>query len=148
MKGLLDRRLLTAARFGCLATHGADGAPHLVPIVFAVRRDTVYTPVDAKPKRSRRLERIRNLERNPEASVLIFNWNEDWSQLWWIRLRGTYRAVTEPVELESARQLLINKYPAYRDPSELDPLIAIDVTAVKSWSASRCSQDLDPDRHS
>jgi PPOX class probable F420-dependent enzyme len=136
MRGIVDRRLLTLARYGCLATNGADGAPHLVPIVFVMQRDTVYIPVDSKPKRSRSLQRIRNLERDPEACILIFNWTEDWSQLWWIRLRGKYRAVADPAELERARLLLISKYPAYHDPTELDPVMAIDISSATSWSAA------------
>jgi PPOX class probable F420-dependent enzyme len=146
MLGKVERRLLSAARYGCLATLAPDGLPHLVPIVFAVHGDIVYIPVDSKPKRSRRLQRIRNLERNPNASILVFNWEEDWTQLWWIRLHGGYRALTDPIELGMARRLLLGKYPAYREPSELDPVFAIDITAARSWSANTLDRGVDPRR--
>ena len=129
-------RLASAERVASLATIGVDGASHLVPCVFALHSDTVYTPVDAKPKRSRALQRLRNLERDPRAVLLVQHWDEDWNALWWVRLRGGGRVVTGPAELGVARGLLLDKYPQYRDPAELEPVIAVDVGSWHAWSAS------------
>ena|SRR5437660_1608943 len=129
-------RLASTERVASLATVGADGASHLVPCVFALDGETVYTPVDAKPKRSRELQRLRNLERDPRAVLLIQHWDEDWDALWWVRLRGRGRVVAAPDELGVARRLLLDKYPQYRDPAELEPVIAVDVESWQAWSAS------------
>ena len=46
------RARFAAARVARLATADAAGVPHLVPVVFAVDGDLVYSAVDAKPKRT------------------------------------------------------------------------------------------------
>ena len=75
-----------------LATVGPDGAPHLVPVVFAVHNNgekpVVYTAVDAKRKSTKRLRRLTNIEANPQVSMLVDHYDEDWSQLWWVRADG------------------------------------------------------------
>ena len=72
-----------------LATAGADGVPHLVPVVFAVSHDVIYTAVDAKRKSTQRLRRMANIEANPTVSLIVDHYDEDWSQLWWVRADGT-----------------------------------------------------------
>lgn len=98
------------ARVARLATVDPSGRPHVVPICFVLDGDLLYTAVDEKPKRTRRLQRLRNIEANPRVEVLIDGYEEDWSRLWWVRLRGTARVVDEPRALE----LLAEKYPQYR----------------------------------
>ena len=71
-----------------LATVGADGRPHLVPVVFAVHEQVIYTAVDAKPKTTQRLRRLTNIERNPQVSLLVDHYDQDWTQLWWVRADG------------------------------------------------------------
>ena len=77
-----------AAKVARLATVTPDGPPHLVPIVFAVAESTVYTAVDGKPKTSQRLRRLANIEANPRVSILVDHYDDDWSQLWWVRADG------------------------------------------------------------
>jgi len=120
-------RLAATARVASLATVGPDAHPHLVPCVFALDGDTVYTPVDAKPKRSRDLQRVRHLERDPAVVLLVQGWDEDWSRLWWVRLQGRGRIATSPAEVSRARLLLLDKYAQYRDEAELDPVIGVDI---------------------
>ena len=132
-------RLAAAARVAALATIGVGGRPHLVPCVFALADETVYSPVDAKPKRSRDLQRLRNLEHNPRVTLLIHDWDEDWSRLWWVRLDGSGRVVASATELRAARRLLLDKYAQYRDQAELDPVIAVDVDTWRAWSAAPVS---------
>ncbi|MGH3739430.1 MAG: TIGR03668 family PPOX class F420-dependent oxidoreductase, partial [Micromonosporaceae bacterium] len=92
------RRRVESARVARLATVSADGRPHIVPICFVLLGETVYTAVDQKPKRSRRLRRVANLEATGHASILIDEYAEDWSRLWWIRLDGPGRIVTDDSE--------------------------------------------------
>jgi PPOX class probable F420-dependent enzyme len=124
------------ARVARLATVGADGRPHLVPIVFAVVDDTVYSVVDAKPKRTTRLRRLANIEANPKVSVLVDHYEDDWSRLWWVRADGTARIV--PLSSDEGRlalQRLTQRYPQYRVTVPPGPVIAIDVNRWVSWPA-------------
>src|SRR5918995_1570537 len=71
-----------------LATVRPDGAPHVVPVVFAVHDDVVYTAVDAKRKSTQRLRRLANIEANPRVSMLVDHYEQDWTHLWWVRADG------------------------------------------------------------
>jgi PPOX class probable F420-dependent enzyme len=128
---------LTAARVARLATTDPDGRPHLVPIVFAIDGDTLYSAVDAKPKRSKTLRRIENARERPDVTILVDHYEDDWSRLWWIRLRGRARVLDGGDELERALTLLREKYPQYRDEPAGAPVLAVDVTEVRDWSAER-----------
>ena len=124
------------ARVARLATTDPDGRPHLVPIVFAVEGETLYSAVDAKPKRSRRLRRIENARARPDVTILVDHYDEDWGRLWWIRVRGRARVLDEGEEHDRALALLQEKYEQYRDQSPAGPVLAVDVTEVRSWSSS------------
>jgi PPOX class probable F420-dependent enzyme len=126
---------LTAARVARLATTDADGRPHLVPIVFALEGDTLYSAVDRKPKRSTRLRRIENARERPDVTILVDHYEDDWGRLWWIRLRGRARVLDEGEERERALALLQEKYPQYRAEPPDGPVLAVDVTEVRDWSA-------------
>src|SRR6185436_19134818 len=105
---------LTAARVARLATTDPDGRPHLVRIVFAVEGDTLYSAVDQKPKRSRTLRRIENARARPDVTILVDHYDEDWAQLWWIRVRGRARVLDDGDERAHALELLASKYEQYR----------------------------------
>ena len=126
---------LTSARVARLATTDPDGRPHLVPIVFALDGDTLYSAVDRKRKRSRTLRRIENARARPDVTVLVDHYDDDWSGLWWIRLRGRARVLDAGEEHDRALALLRDKYPQYRDEPPGGPVLAVDVTDVRSWSA-------------
>jgi PPOX class probable F420-dependent enzyme len=121
-----------AARVARLATVGGDGRPHVVPICFVIDGGTLYTAVDDKPKRTRRLQRLANIEANPHVEVLIDHYEDDWSRLWWVRLRGTARVVEDPHALE----LLAVKYPQYRERPPAGPVIAISIEERSEWTSS------------
>ena len=125
---------LAGARVARLATIDPDGRPHLVPIVFAVENDTLYTAVDRKPKRSRRLRRIENARARPDVTLLVDHYEDDWSRLWWIRLRGRARVLDDGEERKRAIELLTEKYPQYRDQPPDGPVLAVDVTQVREWA--------------
>jgi PPOX class probable F420-dependent enzyme len=126
---------LAAARVARLATTDPDGRPHLVPIVFALDGDTLYSAVDRKPKRSSRLQRIENARARPDVTILVDHYEEDWSRLWWIRLRGRARVLDDGPERERALALLAAKYPQYRAEPPDGPVLAVDVTEVREWRA-------------
>ena len=131
----MEDERLTAARVARLATTDRDGRPHLVPIVFAVEGDTLYSAVDRKPKRSTKLRRIENARARPDVTVLVDHYDEDWGRLWWIRLRGRARVLDEGEEREHALTLLQEKYPQYRVEPPDGPVLAVDVTEVRDWAA-------------
>jgi PPOX class probable F420-dependent enzyme len=118
-----------------LATTDPDGRPHLVPIVFALEGDTLYSAVDRKPKRSRRLRRIENARERPDVTVLVDHYDDDWGRLWWIRLRGQARVLDGGEEHDRALALLAEKYPQYRIAPPGGPVLAVDVVEVRTWSA-------------
>jgi PPOX class probable F420-dependent enzyme len=130
------RRLVRDARVARLATRDADGRPHLVPISFALAEDTVYSAVDSKPKRSRRLARMDNVRADPRVAVLVDHYEADWSRLWWVRLRGMARVVEEGRELDLALNLLEAKYEQYRDDPPTGPALAVSIGEWRGWAAS------------
>jgi PPOX class probable F420-dependent enzyme len=118
-----------------LATAGTDGRPHLVPIVFAVAGDVVWTAVDAKPKRTRALRRLENVRANPRVALLADAYSDDWSALWWVRADGIARVV-EAVDAPEAIELLAARYEAYRAVAPAGPLIEIAVERWVGWAAT------------
>jgi PPOX class probable F420-dependent enzyme len=116
-----------------LATAGADGRPHLVPVVFALHDGVIYTAVDAKPKTTQRLRRLTNIERNPQVSLLVDHYDEDWSQLWWVRVDGIATIHHDGSTLGAGRDLLRTKYAQYQSVSLIGPVIAVDVRRWSSW---------------
>ena len=119
-----------------LATVDADGRPHLVPCCFAIEGDVAYSVVDHKPKRSTALRRLDNIAAHPAVCLLVDHYEEDWSALWWVRFDGTARVVTDGPEHASAIARLCAKYPQYRAIPPSGAVVAIDVTACRSWSGS------------
>ncbi|MDQ2788737.1 MAG: TIGR03668 family PPOX class F420-dependent oxidoreductase [Pseudonocardiales bacterium] len=136
------RRRFAQARVARLATADALGQPHIVPMVFAVSRgsdggDTVYSAVDAKPKRSRALRRLANVAANPRVAVLVDHYGPDWDALWWVRADGTGRILdADQPEARDAIARLVARYPQYREQPPLGPVLAIDVARWSSWSAA------------
>ncbi len=121
------------ARVARLATAGADGRPHLVPVVFAVHEQVIYTAVDAKPKTTQRLRRLANIEGNPQVSLLVDHYDEDWTQLWWVRADGDATICPEGRTLQAGQELLRAKYAQYQSVSLNGPVIAVAVRRWSSW---------------
>lgn len=120
-----------------LATVGEEGLPHLVPVVFAVTGPTsLVWAVDAKPKRTRHLTRLRNLERDRRVVVLVHRYDDDWRRLWWVRLEGEAIVVAAPEAVASARRALAAKYHQYRDRPPEGPYASVTVTRAVAWSAA------------
>jgi PPOX class probable F420-dependent enzyme len=126
------------ARVARLATVGADGRPHVVPIVFAVAErfdgDVIYSVVDAKPKRTTALRRLANVSENSAVSALADHYEEDWDRLWWVRADGRGRLLTDLGDPEAAAAvaLLQTRYPQQR---AVGTVLAVDVERWSGWAA-------------
>ena len=137
------RRFLETHRVGHLATASADGAPHVVPVCYAIDDDTLYFVADAKPKRrpARELVRLRNLRANPRAAVVVDDWAEDWTRLAFVLVRGPAREITDPLAHAAALRLLRTRYPQYAamplDDVIEHPVIGIAPARIVLWRA-RC----------
>lgn len=119
-----------------LATIDELERPHLVPVTFAVDGDRIYTAVDAKPKRTRDLKRLRNIELDPRVAVLADHYEDDWSKLWWVRADGIADIVTDAEAMAGPIALLRERHRQYRDAPPEGPVIAITVLRWTGWSAS------------
>src|SRR3954467_2599477 len=129
------RRRFAAARVARLAPAGADGRPHLVPVVFALDGDTLYTAVDdVKPKATTRLRRLANIAANPAVALLADHYEDDWSALWWARADGTARLLDpDDEEARRARGLLAERYAQYRAAAPRGVAIAGAVGRGWGW---------------
>jgi PPOX class probable F420-dependent enzyme len=124
------RERFAAARVARLATADADGVPHIVPLVFALDGDTIYSAVDAKPKRTTDLKRLRNVAANPRVALLADHYADDWDAIWWARADGTGRVLDGSRE---AVALLRERYAQYRDAPPEGPVLAVDVERWSGW---------------
>lgn len=124
------RARFDSARVARLATVSADGSPHVVPIVFAVSGSRLVTAVDHKPKSTRRLQRLADIAANPRVSVLVDEYADDWSALWWARADGAARVLDTAAEVAA----LVARYPQYRDRPPEGPVIVVEVDRWSGWS--------------
>jgi PPOX class probable F420-dependent enzyme len=130
------RWLFAQARVARLATADAAGRPHVVPLVFAVDADTIFSAVDAKPKRTAQLRRLANIRANPRVALLADHYDDaDWDALWWVRADGVAR-VLEPdaPEARLGVGLLAERYRQYRAAPPSGQVVAV---AVERWSGWR-----------
>lgn len=132
-----QRDFIGRARVARLATADARGAPHLVPVCFVVDGMSLYITVDEKPKRTDiPLKRLRNIQENPAVAVTVDRWDEDWSRLAWVMLRGRADILEGGAEHTQAQVLLRAKYPQYRTMAiEALPVIAMRIDRVLGWGS-------------
>lgn len=130
------QRRIRGERVARLATTGRDGRPHIAPITFAPGENTLYFAVDHKPKKSRHLQRLRNIEDNPAVCVMVDHYEDDWAALWWVRADGTARILGEGAEFDKAVALLTERYEQYRSVPLTGPVVAIAIERMTGWSAS------------
>jgi PPOX class probable F420-dependent enzyme len=130
------RRRFASSPVARLATVRADGRPHIVPVVFVLAGDMVFTAVDAKPKKSPRLQRLANIEFEPRCSLLVDHYEDDWSRLWWVRADGE-AAVLEPAAAAQGMTALVERHAQYRKLAPSGPLVAVRITRWSGWSAER-----------
>jgi PPOX class probable F420-dependent enzyme len=124
---------------GRLATADRTGCPLVVPVCFSFDGDAIYSAIDAKPKRApgRTLRRVRNIEENPQVSLVVDEYDEDWTRLRYVLVQGRAALLTGGPSYAGAVDLLTAKYPQYRTLG-LDRaaglLIAITPSRILSWS--------------
>jgi PPOX class probable F420-dependent enzyme len=134
---------ISAARVGRLASVRPGGSPHVVPFVFAIVPDgdelLAFWAVDDKPKATRAIQRIENIEANPSVEFVVDGYEDDWSQLWWVRVKGRARVVSSSEERSRAVAALSAKYPQYNATPPDGAVIAIEIDRVTGWSAAEPS---------
>lgn len=131
-----ERRFLNEARVAHLATADAGAVPHVVPVCFALHESTLFITIDAKPKRApgTALKREKNILENPAAAVVVDRYEEDWTRLGWVMLRGKAEILAAGAEHDHAQALLRTRYPqlARMQIAHL-PVIALRIARVSSW---------------
>jgi len=132
-----EQAAFVAAQRVCrLATADAHGNPHVVPVCFALSGGALYITIDEKPKRTagQPLKRLRNIAVNPSVAFIADRYDEDWTQLGWVMLRGRAEVLTDGPEHDRAQALLRERYTQYRamQLAEL-PVIAIRIERATSW---------------
>jgi len=127
------RARLAAHDHGVLCTVHADRGVDAVPVVYAVDGDLVGVPVDrVKPKASARLQRERNLEADPRATLLVDHWDrDDWSRLWWVRAELRFQDGPE----EALATLLAQRYSQYRD-QPFTRVLVLRIVGLTGWAAA------------
>ena len=130
-----QRRFLDHSRVGHLATADRGGAPHVVPVCYALGTDAIYIAIDEKPKRRAvPLKRERNIAENPQAALVVDHYDEDWTRLGWVMLRGPAELLEPGEEHARAQALCRARYPQLRAMRiEGLPVIALRIARVASW---------------
>lgn len=130
------KALFSGERVARLATVRPDGAPHAVPVTFAVLGDVVATAIDHKPKRTRDLQRLANIGSERRVSLLADHYDDDWDRLWWVRADGTAAVVDADGDAAGpAIAALVERYPAYRHRPPEGPVILVTVERWSGWEA-------------
>jgi PPOX class probable F420-dependent enzyme len=107
-----ERHFLSRRMVGHLATADRHGAPHVVPVCFAIEDDALYITIDEKPKHAGvPLKRLRNIAENPAVAVVVDRYDDDWTRLGWVMLHGRAEILAGGIEHDEAQALLRARYP-------------------------------------
>ena len=131
------RARLAAQDHGILCTVHASRGVDAVPVVYTVDDDDyVGVPIDrVKPKASSRLQRERNLEADPRATLLVEHWDrEDWSQLWWVRAELRMAPDADGERAVHLAALLAERYDQYRG-QPFEKVLVLCIVRVTGWAA-------------
>jgi PPOX class probable F420-dependent enzyme len=135
-----ERTFADRHRVARLATVDAAGAPHVIPICYAVVGECFYFVIDEKPKRTRTgLKRLRNIAANPHVALVIDDYDEDWTRLAYLLVQGRAAVVDDRDEYATALAALRDRYLPYRSmPLAFDthPLLRITVGRSHLWRAA------------
>jgi PPOX class probable F420-dependent enzyme len=129
-----ERHFLTGCKVAHLATADARAQPHVVPVCFAVAEGTLYITIDEKPKQGAALKRVRNIAENPMVAVVADRYDDDWTKLGWVMLRGRAEILAGGAEHDRAQALLRGRYrPLNAMRIEALAVIAVRLERVTSW---------------
>jgi PPOX class probable F420-dependent enzyme len=123
---------------GILCTVHPERGVDAVPVVYAVDGEGYLgVPIDrVKPKATSALQRIRNLEADPRATLLIEQWDPvDWSRLWWVRASLRWQGDDEPDRAAALAGRLAARYPQYRE-QPFDRVLVLHILDLTGWAAS------------
>ena len=130
-------RFLRSARTGHLATADAKGRPQVVPVCFVFDGQAIYSVLDAKPKTTplRQLRRVKNILANPQVSLVVDHYEENWDKLQYILVSGDAELLESDEKWVVAIAMLREKYPQYQ-AMDLDQSPVIKITPVRysPWS--------------
>ena len=129
------RELVGEARVARLALLDDRDLPRVLPVTFALCECAVWSAIDRKPKRTAEPARVRRLRRRPEAALLVDRYDEDWSRLAWVELRGRV-GIVAAADADAALSALVAKYPQYRDEPPPGPLLRLAVDRATCWRAA------------
>ena len=135
-----QKKIIASARVAHLATADSNAVPHVIPICFAYDGSFFYSAIDQKPKRTygMNLKRTRNILSNPQVALILDHYEEEWSQLWYVLIKGQGELLQSGQEHRTAIELLRQKYPQYRTMDiEGNPVIKIKPTAIVSWGTPK-----------
>lgn len=138
MLGEAERGFLERQRVGHLATADENATPHVVPVCYAPAETSLYIAIDGKPKSGRKLKRLANIEANPQVSLVVDRYDDDWRRLGWVMLHGRGDILHAGDERERALALLCARYSQYRDMTfDGLPIIAVRIAQTTSWGDLR-----------
>lgn len=124
-------------RAGRLATSDEEGHPTAIPVCYAFDGQHFLIALDEKPKsvNPRQLKRVRNIEARHEASLLIDQYSDDWSQLGYVLIHARAEIIAPTDALHTlALPLLRARYVQYQTMAlEALPMIVLTPERVNSW---------------
>lgn len=123
------------ARVGRLATSSAEAEPHVIPCVYVLLDGAIYSVVDEKPKSGRRLLRLRNIDASGRAALVVDHYEEDWSQLAFVLIRGPATTISaDDPRYAPALDALRAKYPQYREMELADSeMVVLEADRWVAW---------------
>jgi PPOX class probable F420-dependent enzyme len=128
---------LLRSRRGVLGTIGPDGSPNVLPVCYTWAGDVIWTAIDAKPKSTDQLQRVRDVKAHPHITFMVDRWDEDWTRLAWLQAHGSASILPGGPETEKAYAALRDKYHQYDDTKLDGPVIRIDVDRWVGWAADQ-----------
>jgi hypothetical protein len=130
--------LLGGQDHGILCTVHPVRGVDAVPVVFALDDGGMLgIPIDrVKPKSTARLQRERNLDADPRATLLVEHWDaNDWSRLWWVRAELHRVVAASPDVVAGLGARLAGRYPQYSD-QPFSGILVLRVVKVSGWAAA------------
>lgn len=134
------RTLIKGTKVARLATVDQKSHPYVVPVVFVFHKNSFFIPIDEKTKsvNPKNLKRVKNIEKNPNVTLLIDKYQDDWKNLFFLMIHGKAKVIDEKdcKLMDKIHKLLILKYPQYKKIGVGDSCITIEPTKVRFWNNS------------